>query len=477
MQIIPIDQIEVKGGRQREHFPEQEMLELQNSIFDTSMGLLSPILVRPGRKGERTYVLVAGERRLRAIVEGRRPYIFADEEIPVGHIPAVVRAFETDIEAEEAELHENVVRLNLTWQEKARAIARLHEYKKRKDDRHTEGMTAKLIDTSSEEKDYAGAQAYRDVNSALLVKDYLDDPAVAAAKSLHEANKIVSRKLEEESLARLREMAKGRSQVAEAPAAPVPSDDLPDLPPAPPAPTPEPQPSGTLLIGDVRERIKEIQDESVQVVVTDPPYGIGAHKFNDGGSASSMSTRHHYEDEESLDLQREVIQELDRICAASAHVYLFCDLDYFVVLKSFFSDEWRVRRTPLIWKKGVSGKVSDGGTNGYSRTFEAILVASRGKRPFSGVTPDILDIPAVRRKLHAAEKPVALYTKLLGMSAIPGDTILDCFAGSGVIFPAARETLTEPIGIELSEEYAQLCQMQMEKRSVEAVREKLHHEG
>jgi len=108
------------------------------------------------------------------------------------------------------------------------------------------------------------------------------------------------------------------------------------------------------------------------------------------------------------------------------------------------------------------GKLSEGTGQGYSRNYEVILFATRGSRPCSRVARDVIEITADANKIHAAQKPVELYKYLLAMSAIPGDTVLDAFAGSGTIFKAARELFLTPIGIELNPKFATYCRMALE---------------
>ncbi len=65
---------------------------------------------------------------------------------------------------------------------------------------------------------------------------------------------------------------------------------------------------------------------------------------------------------------------------------------------------------------------------------------------------DIVPVPNVREKNHAAEKPTAIYAELLKRSCLPCDQVLDPCCGSGTIFAAAKEQGVIATGIELNEE-------------------------
>lgn len=460
VKLVPLESITVPEDRQRKSFPEQEMQELADSI-QAPHGLFTPLFVRPSKeKGK--YILVAGERRLRALSSIEKPYTFGEETVSPGYAPVVVKNLPDDITAYEAELHENLIRLNLSWQEQAEAVAKLHRLKKEQDPRHTAGMTAMLLEDSSYEGDYASSTKYRQVNASLLVADHLNDPDVRAAKSLSAANKVISKKLEEDYLALL------RKKKAETPKVdPQPKEDtsvLDDLFPSDSTPVspvkkkPTTTKIGTFYHGDMREEIKKIEDGSIQVVLTDPPYGMGVDKFNDGGSGT---IGHTYSEEGFEELHEILVKELDRICTKTAHVYIFCDIDYFVTLRDMMlaTEQWRVRRTPLVWDKVNGGKLSDGIPAGYRRSYELILHATRGNRPCAEVSSDVLKQVSVKGTIHGAQKPVALYKQLLKMSAVPGDKVFDAFAGSGTIFQAAKDLFLDPIGIEISDTFAGYCEM------------------
>lgn len=489
-QVIPISSIHVPEDRQRRSFPSQEMDELKASIL-TEKGLMCPILVRP--KGEGSYTLVAGERRLRAVSEILIPYNHGNTEIPPGHIPAVVKDFSDDMEATEAELHENVVRLNLTWQEQVDAIARLHELKKLRNPNHKIGDTAYLIDSGDNEA-YASPHSYKKVKASVLVNQFMHIPEVAKAGSLQDAMKVATREIERELLLKLRnkkeeiELEKTRlkeEMKADANGSDTDVANLDGLMPDGAAEDVDPFLAGVfssrndsyVIEGDMRDALKQIPDGSINVVITDPPYGVDAEQFQGGGGTA---LRHDYEDTNTSGLYKALVNGLDRVCAATAHAYIFYDPyveveinditqeDYTRVvsmhqyLTSLFSPEWRVRRTPLIWSKGNTGTLVDGGVQGYRRSYEHILFATRGSRPCSAVISDVLVFPIVKDKVHAAQKPVELYDKLLSMSAIPGDCVLDCFAGSGTIFHAARRYFVKAIGIEKKPVYVEMCKLALE---------------
>lgn len=108
---IPVDIIEVNPDQPRKNFDEEELLQLSDSI--RKYGLIQPVIVRKNHEGK--YILIAGERRLRAS-------ILAGLE----KIPALIR--EADVrDSAILALVENVQRENLGYMEEAQAYNNLIE--------------------------------------------------------------------------------------------------------------------------------------------------------------------------------------------------------------------------------------------------------------------------------------------------------------------------------------------------------------
>lgn len=108
---IDLSNIEPNKDQPRKHFDEDSLKELAESI--KTYGVLQPIVVSPKKGGK--YLLVAGERRLRASkIVGEKT------------IPAIVRTLK-ELESLEVAMIENVQRVDLSPIEQALSIERLHQ--------------------------------------------------------------------------------------------------------------------------------------------------------------------------------------------------------------------------------------------------------------------------------------------------------------------------------------------------------------
>lgn len=420
MKTIPFADIIVSADRQRRVFSEQKAEQLQASIL--SKGLLHPIVLRNASEAiGGMYTLVCGERRLRAmqaIYENGHFFKCDGTDVPADEIPYILLSYDKDkILIIEAELEENILREDLTWQEVVASQNELHLLRQEQNPKQTFKETAKEVSPRG-----VRWQAQK-ISRAVVTAKFLDDPEVARARNEEEAFSIASRKIQREFEGL--QFRRKKQNVAH-----------------------------RLHIMNAETYFeKVVGEEKFDCIITDPPYGLNAHYF---GSAAQKG--HTYKDTVgyAIALNKTIIDETFKCAKDQCHFYLFCDLAQFVLLRDFAERcGWEVRRVPLIWYKGSRGHLDTGKSVGYKRSYEAILSAWKGKAKFRYLyldtflkqTPDLV-------KVHAAQKPVSLYTKLLSHVCGPGEKILDVCCGSGTVFRAAVELKLVATGVEPDQEMA-----------------------
>lgn len=421
MMIVRLDEIVVGEDRQRKEFDPEALSDLCDDI--ALNGLQHPPVVR---REEGRLLLVSGERRFRSIRDLASAGVsirYGVHSIPLDHIPVTDFGGLSPRDAEILELHENVKRKDLTWQERVSAEARLHavrsEEAKELGKQQTYVATAEEILGKTLRGSTEQAYATTQVRQAVVLAQHLANPEVAKAATPKEALKIVQKLETAAHYKRVSEQL-GASQTHE---------------------------RHILLRGDARTLLGGLSQEHFDCLLTDPPYGIDAQNFG-----SQVFKDHNFDDSEVtwLDLMALLAEQSFRICKPQAHAYVFCDPEHFNLLKGFFKDAgWNVWRTPLIWNKrsGVLPRPE----HGPRRTYEAILYAIKGDKTTTGVYADVIDVPPERTTLHPDQKPVALYADLLKRSVRPGQLVVDPFCGSGTIFVAANQLQLTATGIEQEE--------------------------
>lgn len=432
MRYVPITSVIVGANRQRRDFDEQALADLADSIQRN--GLLHPIVVRSN--GDAQVFLVAGERRLRAIqmldLQGAR-FGYGDVEVPSGIVPVNDLGDLNAEEAYEAELEENIIRVDLSWQERTEALANLHELRTRQHDgRQTTKDTG--VEAFPSLDPSAAGQIVR--QAVVLKREMARDPEVAAAKTQRDAWKIVKRK-EDARVNTALALEMGTKSASEL---------------------------HQVINADCREWLATANHGQFDCILIDPPYGMGADNFGDA-AGKLVGIEHDYTDDRdhALGLMETIAPDLWFVAKEQAHLYVWCDIDQFSDLKLIFAKSgWWVHRTPLINIKREGGRVP-WPENGPRRCYEMVLYAVKGKRPVTAIYRDVFESTLGEDTGgHGAAKPVEAYVDLLRRSCRPGDHVLDCFAGSGTILSAAHELKLRSTAVELNPAYYGMCLKRLE---------------
>jgi DNA modification methylase len=422
MQLIAIKDLIVPENRQRKLFEGKSLEDLAESI--RSKGLFHPPVLRDDDK-----TLMVGERRARAMAYLHSihiPFECNGTRIPEGQIPYLRASDLNELQLMEAELEENLCRVNLTWQEETAAMAALTEVRRKQDPGWTPKDTAREVDGTDDEP---SPKTYDKTRAAEILQKHLDDPDVLAAKTQKDALKVIKKKMRDKSNALLAELA----------------DNSPSR--------------HKIIWGDMVSALKQMEDNTFSVILTDPPYGVDADKFGDQASEA-----HEYQDdlESALKLVEVLATEGYRVTREEAHAYVFCDIRYWPQFCTIFREAgWYVWATPLIWVKG-NGMLPRP-EHGPRRCYEAIMYAIKGDKKVNAVHPDVLLVGEVNKPNFGAEKPKELYKKLLMRSVLPGDQVLDTFAGAGPIIPAANTCNVTATTIELNEKKVNFTKTRLEE--------------
>jgi site-specific DNA-methyltransferase (adenine-specific) len=208
---------------------------------------------------------------------------------------------------------------------------------------------------------------------------------------------------------------------------------------------------------DALEGLKNLDANSVDCVITDPPYGVNFVSHEDSGT-------HEYgiDGDEYQDLIRATFEELRRVCADNAHLYIFFATKRFDEITTIAGEFFDVTMTPLIWRKnnGTPTREKGGYEKQYAQYYEPILFCrmpngrSRSICPEGEQRKNVLeyDRPSGDDRWHDSQKPRPLLRDLITNSTGPSETVLDPFAGSGSTLLAAKVSGRHYKGFELSEE-------------------------
>ena len=234
-----------------------------------------------------------------------------------------------------------------------------------------------------------------------------------------------------------------------------------------------------LMQGDCLELMKQIPDNSVDLLVTDCPYKIvaggcsGARKDNCGGIFRKVSSRWVKKGQDDVaDVKRNGklfkhndilfsawLPEVYRVLKPGTHCYIFISGRHIMELQTEAEKAGFQFVNLLAWRK--QNKTPN---RYYMKQLEFILLLRKGRaRSINNMgTGNCLDVPnIIGKKNHPTEKPVELMQILVENSSQPGETVLDPFMGTGATGVACVATGRKFIGMELDQDYFQIAKRRM----------------
>ena len=208
-----------------------------------------------------------------------------------------------------------------------------------------------------------------------------------------------------------------------------------------------------LICGDALIELLKLEDNLIDLVIIDPPYGNN-YSSNFSLDNDYMSKKPIKNDglEEALSLLDNSLKILNDKTKTNSHFYIFTSWKVYPQFSEIISRYLTIKNVIVWWKK-VGYPLGDL-KHTWANQYDLIIFATKGKRPINKRKHDVIEVNKItcnRDKIHPTQKPVELIKKLLEVSLQTGDTVCDCFMGSGSTIKAVIET--DPncnyIGIEL----------------------------
>lgn len=222
---------------------------------------------------------------------------------------------------------------------------------------------------------------------------------------------------------------------------------------------------------DCLEVLHSLPDESIDLIVTDPPYTTTprGNAGNSGGMLQKKINKDGKVFTHNNITALEYAPEFYRLLKDGSHCYIMTNHIHLIEFLNTFTDlrtdeERKQGKKPygfhfiksLIWNKGnkIQGQY-------YMSQFEYILFfrKGRGVKINNCGTADILDVPNKKTKgadgknLHDTEKPVELMKILIENSSQPNQIVLDPFAGIGGVPRACIQSGRKCVACEIDHTY------------------------
>jgi len=210
-----------------------------------------------------------------------------------------------------------------------------------------------------------------------------------------------------------------------------------------------------LLQGDCLELMRNIPDGSVDMILTDPPYGMDLTPQRKNGKFHGVKIVN----DALLDWTDRFFSQCFRVVAKNSVSMFFCShhcVSNFINSAKLAGFEIK---NLLVWDKGQFGI---GGN--WRPCHELILICAKGRFvTHSNNLRSILEFKKVHhsKAVHPTEKPIPLLSHLIAEPDYDPKVILDPFMGSGTTGVACVNTNRNFIGIEMDENYFNIAKQRI----------------
>lgn len=216
-----------------------------------------------------------------------------------------------------------------------------------------------------------------------------------------------------------------------------------------------------LFHGDCLEAIKDIPNKSIDMVLTDIPYG---EVSKNGEERAKYAGQLRNIDKGNADLVNfnlgDLLNSLSRV--AKGGIYIFCGIEQLAEIYTHFSNHKDFMVRQCAWRKTNPSPAN--GQHLWLSSFENCVFAKRRKTKFNqSCKSSVWDYPVGKSKLVPTEKPLKLFEYLMESSSDEGDVVLDPFMGSGTTGVACKNLNRDFIGIELDENYFNIAKQRIEE--------------
>ena len=389
-----VDRIVVPDGRFR---PVGDLTPLANSL--TIFGQIQPIVVE-----EKTDILIAGYRRLSAA-----------KLLGWTEIDTVYKGDLSKRQRREMELEENIQRKQMGMLEIEWAKVEIHRLRLEEDPNWTQRSTAAMLGVVPAV-----------ISQALLITRAAElFPEVAAAKTQRHALAIARYKLS---------LVKRAADVRDDKEAYAGVSDR-------------------IWLGDALKLIKLVQDESVSIVLTDPPFGIG---YDIDRRVISTKASLYEDSRESYVRLLEIAPDLYRVIKPDGWLLWFLGPSWLAKCILVFEEVgFIVDPVPVIWDRSDGTCFTKKPEVYFGKAYDMALHAHKGSpQMVKRNKPNVIRVPPVsnRDRELMVERPIELYRELLERMTTPNESVLDPFTGSGAVLAAAAQRKQPYVGFELCEE-------------------------
>lgn len=219
----------------------------------------------------------------------------------------------------------------------------------------------------------------------------------------------------------------------------------------------------TIQLGDCYEMIKNIPDNSIDLIVTDPPYEMVSGGHGVGKLADRKTTQNEEFREQGLydGFKNDILLEFVRVLK-KINIYIWCSKNQIYQIMDFFNKLDKELNFDIItWHKTNPAPLANMtylNDTEYCINFREQGCIIRGeleqKKKYYVTSLNKNDKDLYK---HPTIKPINIIKNLIINSSQENDIVLDCFCGSGTTCVASKELNRNFIGMEINKEYYKIA--------------------
>lgn len=205
------------------------------------------------------------------------------------------------------------------------------------------------------------------------------------------------------------------------------------------------------LNGDCVELLLDLAPGTVKLLLTDPPYGVGWQSNRRVKSAKSNRIASDDSPADAVSLLFNMLESIDPAMQDDCHILIFTSQDNYPLFRDTITNAGYKCGRVLTW-------VKENHTSGdlrvdFAPQTEWIIHAWRGRPELSPRISEVLQYSRDSKTSHPTEKPIALLSKLIEVTTIEGELVIDPFAGTGSTVDASLSMGRNVLGIELDNDW------------------------
>ena len=212
----------------------------------------------------------------------------------------------------------------------------------------------------------------------------------------------------------------------------------------------------TLINGDALTILRQMEAESVDFIITDPPYGVD---FQSGRVEKARRKEKIANDKTPFIWW---LYDAFRVLTVGGGLLCFSRWD----VQQVFIDAMKIAgfsvKSVIVWDRMVHGMGDLKST--FAPRYDTCIFAVKGSYTFPNGRPvDVIQSQRINGVdlRHPNEKPLDLMLRLIEATTKPNDLILDPFAGSGTTLVAALQSGRRYIGVEISLQHYETAQRRL----------------